>query len=647
MQVPAGLAYDSGMVDKPDDGSTDKTVEQAPAAAVSEELAATLAVGSAVSVPTQSGPTERIGPQILRGRDTNTRVEPESTRYKLGEVIGKGGMGEVVLAHDERIGREVAVKRIRADEPNPEELARFVREALVQGRLGHPAIVPVHDLAVDREGRPFFVMKRLTGTTMSDLLATLGDPTTDALALRKRLMHAFVDVCLAIELAHSKGIIHRDLKPSNIMLGDFGEVYVLDWGIARSVRDESDEAPPRPSQQGLELSTGETRVGSVLGTPAYMAPEQLSGERAGPAADIYALGCVLYEIVAGTSLHKQKRSPATATTPIDARPSKVRPDTPPELDAICESATRIDPAARPVSARALGAAVQSFLDGDRDVAVRKQLALGHLDQARAALANGDDEDNRRTAMREAGRALALDPTASDAADLVTHLMLRPPKQTPSEVEATVARIDTEMARQQGRLSALSLIGYFAFIPLMLWTGVRDATLVIAFAAVVVGSGLQVLALIRREQLSSAPIYVNACINAVLIGLIARIVGPFIIAPTLVLTTLMAYAAHPRFGKIGVIAVILAAGVVVPWGLELAGVLESTYQFVDGSIVLRSPVITFHSVPVQLAFALLLVALLVVVAVLSRAMAQRQHEANRRVELQAWHLRQLVHASGSK
>ena len=173
---------------------------------------------------------------------------------------------------------------------------------------------------------------------------------------------------------------------------------------------------------------------------------------------------------------------------------------------------------------------------------------------------------------------------------------------------------------------------------------RDATLIIAFVAVVVASGIQVLVLTRRETLTSAPIYLSACTNAILIGLIARMVGPFIIAPTLVATTLMAYAAHPRFGRISVIAAILAAGVAIPWGLELVGVLESTYRFVDGTIVLRSPVITFKAMPVhvQFAFALqLLVAVLAIVAPLSRMMAQRQHDVSRRVELQAWHLRQLV------
>ena len=186
-----------------------------------------------------------------------------------------------------------------------------------------------------------------------------------------------------------------------------------------------------------------------------------------------------------------------------------------------------------------------------------------------------------------------------------------------------------------------MLGYLGFVPLLVWTGVRDTTVVAAFVAVVIASGVQMMALIRRDRLTSASIYLNACISAIVIGLICRIVGPFIVAPTLATTTLMAYAAHPRFGRISIVGAILGAGFVVPWLLELVGVLTPTYQFVAGTIVLRSPVIEFHALPVQLGLLLLLVALFGVVAVLCRTMAERQRESSRQLELQAWQLRQLV------
>ena len=590
----------------------------------------------------------RADSPLSRSRaDPRPPLPGDAARYRFGERLGEGGMGEVLLAHDEHIGREVAVKRIRGLEPTAEELSRFLREARVQGRLEHPAVVPVHDLAIDRDGRPFFVMKRLTGTTLQELLVRLraGTGGDGGAAVRRRMLRAFVDVCLAIEFAHSRGIVHRDLKPANIMLGDFGEVYVLDWGVARALTEAADPGGSpsgvRPAAADLRLDTGDTLVGTVLGTPAYMAPEQLAGERAGPAADIYALGCILYEIVAGVPLHTQ-RSVGEALIQPPARLSAQRPDAPPELDAICERATTVAPDARLDSARALGDAVQAYLDGDRDVAARVELARRHIAEARAALAAGDDEARRATAMRAAGRALALDPTAAEAADLVTHLMLRPPATVPAEVDRELAAIDNESARHQGRLAALSMLGYLGFVPLLLWTGVRDPAFVVAFALLAAVSCLHVFVLTRRADIAGRGIYLNACINAVLIGLIAHMVSPFIIAPTLATTTLMAYAVHPKFGRMSVVAVILGAAVAVPWALELAGALPATYHFnAAGELVLASTVVRFSALPVQLAFAVLLVVLLGVVGVLSRGMARRQREATRTLELHAWHLRQVV------
>jgi hypothetical protein len=220
-------------------------------------------------------------------------------------------------------------------------------------------------------------------------------------------------------------------------------------------------------------------------------------------------------------------------------------------------------------------------------------------------------------------------------------MLTPPRVVPEEVKHRLNAIDTETARSQGRLAAAAMIGYLGFVPLLLWTGVRDVLPVIGFAGLALLSGLQVYALTRRDRISAAHIYLSACINAVLIALVCRMVGPFIIAPTLVMTTLMAYAAHAKFGRISIVAAILTAAVAAPWALEVAGVLPATYRFVGGDLVLSSDIVRFTAAPVQLAFGVLLVTLVAVVAVLSRTVAMRQREATRRLELQAWHLRQIV------
>src|SRR5687767_7155598 len=165
-------------------------------------------------------------PEAARGITGPLELE----RYDVIARIGKGGMGEVFAATDRAIGREVAIKRMLDPTASARSLARFLREARIQARLDHPAIVPVHELGTDAEGRPYFVMKRLRGLTLREVLSK--DPPLQA------LLRAFVDVCFAIEYAHTRSVIHRDLKPENIALGDFGEVYVLDWGVAKIVGDE-------------------------------------------------------------------------------------------------------------------------------------------------------------------------------------------------------------------------------------------------------------------------------------------------------------------------------------------------------------------------------------------------------------------------
>jgi serine/threonine-protein kinase len=628
-----------------------------------EAKAPALAAGTAMprvpeaspETPQPLPPAPSVEIEILgAGSTTNPRLPPLGMeRYTLGAQIGQGGMGEVLLAHDEHIGREVAVKRIRATAPSEEQVSRFVREARVQGRLEHPAVVPVHDLAVDRDGRPYFVMKRLAGIEMHEVLRRIraGEDPDDAGA-RRRLLRAFADVCLAVEFAHNRGIIHRDLKPANIMLGEYGEVYVLDWGVARTVAKLEDlptlsahrsptDRTPQFSQHDLQLESGETRAGELLGTPAYMAPEQLAGDVVGPAADIYALGCILFEIAAGEPLHPRTRTIGQALTLADARPSQRRPDSPPELDAICLRATAIEAEERFPTARALGAAVQAYLDGNRDVAVRSELALQHVEQARAAIARGNAEQDRAAAMREAGRALALDPTSIEAADIVTRLMLQPPRDVPAEVEQGLVALESSSARAQGKLAAIAMLGYLAFVPVLLWTGIEEPLMIVALTILALAGATQVYTFTRNEHFSPGHVYVNACINALLIAIIVRLVGPLVVAPILVVTTLMAYAAHPRFGRIPVVSVILASSVGVPWILEILGVLAPTYSFESGKIILHSPNLTFSSLPAQLGFALLLVMAVAVVAFLLRTIALRQRDATRRLELHAWHLRQIV------
>ncbi|MDQ3368445.1 MAG: serine/threonine protein kinase, partial [Myxococcota bacterium] len=328
-------------------------------------------------------------------------------RYRVARRIGKGGMGEVMGARDEQIGRDVAIKRMRKANPDQRAIQRFLREASIQGRLEHPAICPVHEIGHDTDGLPFFVMKKLAGTTLAKILDRPGgDRATYPL---QRVLRAFTEVCLAIEFAHVRGIVHRDLKPDNIILGDFGEVYVLDWGVAKVIGEDDDGDFADISGSGEHA----TAAGSAIGTPGYMAPEQVHGRAdIDGRVDVYTLGCLLFEILAGEPLHPRGvEGMHSAVAGLDARPSVRAPsrEIPPELDELCVLATRTQRDDRIQTARDLGDRVQRFLDGDRDVALRRDLARTHLDRATAAFEAGDSDDLRALAMREAAAAMALDP----------------------------------------------------------------------------------------------------------------------------------------------------------------------------------------------------------------------------------------------
>jgi serine/threonine protein kinase len=580
-----------------------------------------------------------------------TPLNTGTDRYTLGELIGRGGMGEVMLANDQQIGRDVAIKRMRF-KPSAQGYARFLREARIQGRLDHPAIVPVHELSIDGDGRPFFAMKRLTGTTLHDIFDQLreGDPFAVEHYSRQRLLRAFNDVCLAVEFAHTRGVIHRDLKPANIVLGDFGEVYVLDWGIARVVADGGEGTAGASGDleslgAGEPGAPGETEVGVILGTPGYIPPEQIRGDATlDHRADVYALGCILFEILAAEPLLPRGRHGLTAAFgEVDARPSQ-RPggrEVPPELDALCIDATQSEPAARTATARALGDQLQRYLDGDRDLELRRKVASEHIAAARAALARGDGEAERRDAMREAGRALALDPTATDAADLAGHLLLAPPTTIPREVEEEIRDLDDSELRTMTRVAIGAFAVYLLFVPVLVWIGVRDPRYLIALVVGIVLNGMVAMAVSRTKNRIGPPwIWAAVVGNVVLIGIVAHIVNPFLVAPGIAGGTMMAFSLYP-FIRHWVLWLLLSASVLVPWLLEVAGYLPSTMSTENGDLVMHAPAIEFNSPQIAIALALYVLCLVGVTGLMARRLSDAQRDARRKLQVQAWHLRQLM------
>ena len=313
-------------------------------------------------------------------RDPGPAGDPVPTvaaRYVGLEPHARGGLGEVFTATDTELRRVVALKRIRdgrADDAPSRR--RFLLEAEVTARLEHPGIVPVYGLFHDDAGRPCYAMRFIEGQTLDAALRGYHAGPPDPVAFR-RLLRAFVQACETIAYAHSRGVLHRDLKPQNVMLGKFGEAVVVDWGLAKIVGrsgggpDAEGEATLRPSGDSSE---DETAMGSAVGTPAYMSPEQAAGrwDVTGPASDVYNLGAMLYALLTGRAPLEKGNWPEMQQKiqrGLFPRPREVKADVPRPLEAVCLRAMALDPPARYPSARALAAEVELWL-ADEPVGAR-------------------------------------------------------------------------------------------------------------------------------------------------------------------------------------------------------------------------------------------------------------------------------------
>jgi len=301
------------------------------------------------TLPSQSAPAPR-------SEDPGLPVDaPE--RYQQVEEHARGGLGRVVRAIDRRLGRTVAVKELlRKDEWHE---ARFVREALITARLEHPGIVPVHEAGRWPNGAPYYVMKLVEGRTLKELFAenkTLSD--------RLGLLEHVIAIADAVGYAHSEGVIHRDLKPSNVIVGEFGETIVVDWGLARDTRRD---VPELTDEVVAARGSGASTIsGKVVGTPAYMAPEQARGEVVDERADVYALGAVLYELLSGRAPHADETPQAVLDRVIAGPPTPLAvaaPSAPPELVDIVGKAMARVPEDRYPNGSALAEDLRRFQTG--------------------------------------------------------------------------------------------------------------------------------------------------------------------------------------------------------------------------------------------------------------------------------------------
>jgi len=365
---------------------------------------------------------ERLGVQI-----------PDTKRYSFRAVLGRGGGGVVLRVWDKKLRRSLAMKIVLGRDGSAPTgatppvgaaaMKRFVNEARISSQLDHPGIVPVHELGTDAGGRAFFTMRLVHGEDLSTVLAKVRDGR-DGWS-RVRMLGVLARVCEAVSYANSKGIVHRDLKPANVMVGRFGEVHVMDWGLARVRGARLDSEPVASAEGASDAPSDVTRMGHVLGTPAYMPPEQALGQvdRVDARSDVYAVGAMLYELLAGTApfvlpdrgMARDELLEAVRLNrprPIDAR------DVPPELIAIQEKAMARDPQARYTDLAALGTDLGAFLEG--------RVVQAHRTGARAELAawirrnRGTAIAVLVTAVVGAVLSLAYAVRAADSAELAEH-----------------------------------------------------------------------------------------------------------------------------------------------------------------------------------------------------------------------------------
>jgi serine/threonine-protein kinase len=294
----------------------------------------------------------------------------ERSRYRMVSRLGEGGMGEVYVAFDRDLRRELALKTVRDDSDKP-QIWRFLKEAQVLGQLGHPNIVPVYEMGLTEGGKPYYTMPVVRGETLHQILSSL--KAEDAAYLRvfslTRLIQVFLQVTLAVEYAHIKGVVHRDIKPANIMVGEHGEVMLLDWGVAKLMR---------AAEISTEGKENVTQSGFAVGTPTYMSPEQVTGEPVDARTDVYALGILLYEILTlGPPFTGKLMEVMTAHLEKEPTPPRARAperEIPIEIESACLRALAKSPDNRHQSARELHDEIQSWLESASDRARRRERA---------------------------------------------------------------------------------------------------------------------------------------------------------------------------------------------------------------------------------------------------------------------------------
>jgi len=370
-----------------------------------------------------------VPPSVVRPSSTEMPAPVHrGDRYQLLGEIARGGMGAVLKGRDPDLGRDLAIKvLLEKHRDHPELVRRFVEEAQIGGQLQHPGIVPVYELDQFRDRRPYFAMKLVEGRTLAALLAERENIGLDL----PRLLDIFEQVCKTMAYAHARDVIHRDLKPSNIMVGNFGEIQVMDWGLAKvlSRGGVADELRAQPAREAAMIRTARngsdaevSRVGSVLGTPAYMAPEQARGdlEKVDERADVFGLGAILCEILIGRPPYAGADAAETQAMAAGAELDEVfdRLGTcsiEPELVALCRECLAARPDDRPRDAGIVAFGMTSYLRG-----MQERLRQAELKRVEAQSRATEEKKRRRLAVGLAAAVVGLLVTAGGAGIWALH-----------------------------------------------------------------------------------------------------------------------------------------------------------------------------------------------------------------------------------
>ena len=386
-----------------------------PALQLLVEFGPSLGDRAGPSMTGPGGPSIVPGPTLGGPGDDPAVERPVASRVAEYEIIGelgRGGMGAVFRGRDSRLGRDLAVKvLLDRHQDQPRLVRRFLEEARISGQLQHPGVVPVYELGGMADLRPYFTMKLVQGRTLADLLGERPSRAHDL----PRFLAIFEAICQTVAYAHSRGVIHRDLKPANVMVGSFGEVQVLDWGLAKFLRRgpaaggiEEDHGSSEWGVQAEDLS----EAGSALGTPAYMAPEQARGEldRVDERADVFSLGSILCAILTGQPAFtgKSQREVLGQAMRGDLAAARDRLDrcgADPELLELARDALAPNLGGRPGDAGAIASRLTAHLLGVQDRLRAAELARGaEAARAEAATCVAEAAEARARAERRSRRA---------------------------------------------------------------------------------------------------------------------------------------------------------------------------------------------------------------------------------------------------